>query len=208
MTRGGRRWKVLACLAIAAGVLAVLRPWTIQPIATASRAPFDAASYVDSIWQTRLLPEAERTAVDVATVPGVAPDPATRDGSPSRRSLFVKGAGVVGDIDRRSQVGLARVTIAGQTGTTIQIGPVLRGTALRDAATFIDFTDFVNQIEFANVANALNERVSRQVLAALNPDELVGKRIAFIGAATIGGARDGASLEVVPVRIEMSGDAK
>ena len=43
----------------------------------------------------------------------------------------------------------------------IQIGPVLRGTALRDALEFVRFTDFVNQFEFAGVANGA-ERPGRQ----------------------------------------------
>lgn len=199
-------WKGLAMAALAAGVLAVLRPWTVQPIATATRAPFDAGSYAESIWQSRLLPEAERTAVDVTTILGATSDSSSTGGVPSRRSVFVRGAGVIASVDRRSQVGLARVALAGESGVAVQIGPVLRGTALRDATSFIHFTDFVNQIEFATVANALNNRVSRQVLASLDPERLTGRRIAFVGAVTIGGSRRDAALEVVPVKLEISGD--
>ena len=40
-------------------------------------------------------------------------------------------------------------------------GPVLKGTALRDSLEFVKFGDFVNQVAFAEVATALNERARR-----------------------------------------------
>ena len=52
---------------------------------------------------------------------------------------------------------------------TVQIGPVIRGTALRDAVSFIRFNDFANQFEFAAVSNALHERVLRDVVGAARP---------------------------------------
>jgi hypothetical protein len=39
---------------LVAGLLAILRPWTIVPIQSATAGTFDAASYVSSIWVTRL----------------------------------------------------------------------------------------------------------------------------------------------------------
>ena len=75
--------------------------------------------------------------------------------------MFVKGTATVADVDRKSRIGLARLRLPWATDAqtaAIQIGPVLRGTALRDALDFVRFTDFVNQLEFAGVANALNDR--------------------------------------------------
>ncbi len=81
------------------------------------------------------------------------------------RAVFVKGTATVAEIDRKSRIGLARLRLPwakdGQAAA-IQIGPVLRGTALRDALEFVRFTDFVNQLEFAGVANALNDRVDQR----------------------------------------------
>ena len=209
--RGGVPWRGIAIAVVAAGALAVLRPWTIQPIATATPAAFDPASYVSSIWETRVLPEAERSAVEVSVAARETPASSAPGAPPSRRSVFVKGTGVVTRIDRQSQVGLARVrmTDAGAPAeVAIQIGPVLRGTGLRDALAFVRFTDFVNQIEFASVSNALNERVTRDVIAPLEPDALTGKRIAFVGVMTVGTSAAATPVEILPVRIELLGDAK
>jgi predicted lipoprotein len=86
----------------------------------------------------------------------------------------------------------------------IQIGPVLRGTALRDALPFVRFTDFVNQLEFAAVANALNDRVLAEVIDGVEVDGLAGREVEFVGASP---ARSGAVVEIVPVLLGISGGA-
>ena len=83
---------------------------------------------------------------------------------------------------------------------------MLRGTALRDALDFIQFTDFVNQLEFASVANALNNRVLSDVIGRVNIDDLAGRDVTFVGAVPLGGASE--TIEIVPVRLRLSGGAK
>ena len=63
---------------------------------------------------------------------------------------------------------------------------MLRGTALRDALEFVRFTDFVNQLEFAGVANALNDRVVTSVITPVNVDALAGRQVTFVGAVNKG----------------------
>jgi predicted lipoprotein len=88
----------------------------------------------------------------------------------------------------------------------IQIGPVIRGTALRDATPFIRFNDFANQFEFAAVSNALHERVLRRVVGAIDPDALVGRQVTLLGATTTqAGAPSGSVLEVTPIQIQVEG---
>jgi len=82
---------------------------------------------------------------------------------------------------------------------------VLRGTALRDALDFIRFTDFVNQLEFASVSSALNERVMSDVLGPLDIDGLEGREVTFVGAAPLSAA---SIVEIVPVRLQVTGGAK
>jgi predicted lipoprotein len=185
---------VLAALA----ALAVLRPWTVRPLAEAPPASFDPGSYAGQVWD-RVLDEARSTAVDVASA---HPERYGAAGSPSRGALFVEGRGVVTSVDRESRVGLLRVDVAGvpRGEVAIQIGPVLRGTALRDALSFVCFTDFTNQSEFARVANALNDRVLRSVLAGLDAEALEGRELVFSGAMASGGARSG--IEIVPLVLQ------
>ena len=175
-------------------------PWTVRPIEDdeVSSRQFDPVAYVDGIW-ARVMPEAIASAVDAASA--IAAHPADQ----ARRSVLVTGTGVVREVDLTSRVGLASVDLEpadGQPDAAIQIGPVLRGTALRDALEFIRFSDFVNQIDFADVASELNARVSRLVLAGIAPSDLEERAIAFYGAVTLGDA-SGRTPQIVPLTLQI-----
>ncbi len=150
-----------------------------------------------------MLEEASRTAVDVSAA---RQSLANQGGAsaPSRKAVFVKATGIVTGVDRRSRVGLARLRVAeGPQGeVAIRIGPVLRGTGLRDATSFIRFNDFSNQFEFAAVANALHDRVLRDVLGPVAFETLTGKPVTVLGAATL--AADG-GLDIVPIQVQAGG---
>jgi predicted lipoprotein len=94
----------------------------------------------------------------------------------------------------------------GRADISIQIGPVLRGTALRDATGIVRFTDFVNQLQFADVANELNSRVLKTVLAPLDATKLKGRVVAFAGALAAPEGKAEPSLhealrEFLPIRL-------
>jgi predicted lipoprotein len=200
--------RIIGVLAAVAAVLAIVRPWTVRPLVTTAPA-FDAAKYAEQTWP-RILAEASRDALDVAAARQSATTLGAA-GAPGRRSVFVKLTGTVTAVDRSSRVGLARLRAAdGPAGElTIQIGPVIRGTALRDAATFIQFNDFTNQFDFAAVSNALHERVLRDVVGRLDVDALTGKTIAVLGAATVqAGLAAGAGLDIVPIQLQVSGGTR
>jgi predicted lipoprotein len=90
----------------------------------------------------------------------------------------------------------------------VQIGPVLRGTAVRDALSFVRFTDFANQTEFAAVSNALNDRVLRDVVGPLDLDALTGRTVTVIGAASFAIAGSDRQVELVPVTLRVEGGAR
>lgn len=191
------RTTLWGALALAA-VVAVTRPWTIRPIGEEPRAAVSPAVYVASVWPAKVMAEA-RNAVPVAGAARAAG---------ARRAIFVTGTGVVTDVDARSRVGFAHVVFgdrASQVDANVQIGPVLRGTALRDALPFVQFSDFTNQIDFAGVATELNARVLTDVLAAVPAASLRGMRVSLTGAAAIGGA---GALEIVPIAIQIQGAAR
>jgi predicted lipoprotein len=90
----------------------------------------------------------------------------------------------------------------GRPDISIQIGPVLRGTALRDATGIVRFTDFVNQLQFADVANELNSRVMKTVIAPLDAAKLKGRVVAFAGVlAAPEGRADPLLRELLPIRL-------
>ena len=200
--------RVIGVLVVVVSALAVVRPWTVRPLTTAAPA-FDAARYVEQAW-SRIVAEASRNAIDVLTARQSAASLGGA-GAPGRKSVFVKATGTLTAVDRRSRVGLARVRVADGLGgeVAIQVGPVIRGTALRDATSFIRFNDFANQFEFAAVSNALHERVLRDVIGQLDLDALTGKPVVVIGAAALqaGTTADG-TLELVPIQLQVAGGVR
>lgn len=202
-TRGRRFVPVVLWIAAPVAILAVLRPWTIRSIDDERRSGFNTETFAASAWP-RLVREALQTAVDVAEVAMAVRASPVKPG-------FVKGTGVVSGIDRQSRVGVMRLHLAGSTPATVavQIGPVIRGTALRDAAGFIQFSDFTNQFDYAGAANALNDQALRTVVASLPIDGLQGRTVAFIGAVGKAPVREDGAIEIVPVQLEVVGaDAK
>jgi len=187
---------VIAAIVMVAA-LAILRPWTIVPIQTAAAGTFEPAKYVASIWSSRVVPTAESSAVELKEFME-SPDPKAR----GSKAMFVKGRAKVTEVDRKSRVGLARLELpwAKDRQAAIQIGPVIRGTALRDALDFIRFTDFVNQLEFASVAGALNDRVVMQVLQD-QPGIVAGADVTFVGAVPVSASAQ--TIEIVPVKLNV-----
>jgi predicted lipoprotein len=171
-------------------------PWTVRPIDGEKGAPegpaaVSPAAYVDSVWAAKLVPAVLNRAVDARTlVDALAASPEDAQARYGRREangpvyFMVKGDGVVTSVDLRSRGGLALVDVAPfdrLPDLSIQIGPVLRGSSLRDATGIVRFTDFVNQLQFADVGNELNDRVLKTVLASLDKTKLTGRRVSFAG---------------------------
>ena len=200
MTSDKRAATVRILLVVVAPILlvAILRPWSVRPIEGNKPAVFDATVFAQSAWP-RLVRESSTTATDVAEI-------ATTVGTPQSSARIVKGAGVVSAIDRRSRVGvmLVRVTGAKPVTVAIQIGPVIRGTALRDASGFIHFSDFTNQSDYAAAANKLNDAALQTVVGPLPVETLQGRTVIFTGAAGRSAAREDGAIEIVPLRLEVA----
>ncbi|MEZ5753439.1 MAG: DUF2291 domain-containing protein [Paracoccaceae bacterium] len=105
-------------------------------------------------------------------------------------NFAVKGEGRVIEANLTSRARKAMLDTDGDgvADLTLQLGPVIKGTSLRDLAPFYRFGDFRDQIEFAKLARALNDRAS----AALQvPDgDLTGKIIRFSGTVDLRSATD------------------
>ncbi|NBZ87780.1 DUF2291 family protein [Stagnihabitans tardus] len=115
-------------------------------------------------------------------------------------TLAIKGAGVVVSEDRKSRAGKVNLDVTGDgvADLTLQLGPVVKGTALRDIAPFYDFTAFRDQIQFAALGRALNDRA---VGALTLPEVLVGKTLAFEGVFQVQKPKD--PVLVVPLKAEV-----
>jgi predicted lipoprotein len=213
MTRSAP-FAVSAALSLA---LASCVPWTVRPLDAEKDAPGESAAvaspatFVDSIWTSKLLPAILGSAVDARTLIDAlakSPDEAqARYGHHEANGpvyFLVKGEGRVTSIDTHSRVGLAMVDLAPfdrLPEVSIQIGPVLRGTSLRDASGLVRFTDFVNQLQYADVANELNDRVLKIVLAPLDLPKLKDRIISFSGTVAAEPKSQPSLRELVPVKL-------
>lgn len=124
---------------------------------------------------------------------------AAAEGSPW--TFIVSVEGVVVEADRASRAAslVLDTTGDGAGDVTVQLGPVVRGTALRDALDFLVFTDFRDQIEFAKLARALNDQAHGRL--SLPEGDLAGRRVAVTGAMTLTSAE--ADWVVVPTALEV-----
>jgi predicted lipoprotein len=176
---------------------------------------FDAAAWTAGVWDGQVLPHFDHDAVALPQVLAAlkeGPDEAGKkygrradqEGSPW--SFTVRGKGKVASVNTESRAGTVVVAVdapGGAQDVTLQVGPVVKGTAVRDSLPFFSFGDVTNQIEFAQVARALNERAVAGVkpgLTELRP----GTAVEFTGALNVSGAED--PILITPVTLKRAGE--
>lgn len=170
--------------------------------------PARIAALIEESYAGRLLPLLEERAVDAAVLRGAVAaglDSAGEahglkmGGAAGAWNFALRGTGTVLEEDRSSQAGVLRLDLDGDGApdAVLQIGPVVRGTALRDATPLYDFSNFRDQIEFARLGRALNDKALAEL--ALQEGSLTGRRISFLGAASLRSAGD--PLQILPVAI-------
>jgi predicted lipoprotein len=171
----------------------------LEDAPTAANKPFDAVAFVDSIWRSEVLHSLDE-ARETAEVVGSAAGLGTNGSRPA--PVVVRGRGRVVSVDTRSRSGSASVELDGPSRAVVvvQVGPVINGTAIRDALPALGFDRFLNQIQHADVGNELNARVERDVLGRLDRSSLRGRQVRFAGMATF---EEGRPLTVTPVRLEV-----
>lgn len=154
---------------------------------------FDPVAYVATIWEPKVLPLFETKAVDIGQVIDLLkkdPDQAGKqfghrpDVEGSAWNFVVKGTGHITVANTESKAGTLEIALESGNKVTLQIGPVIRGSAIRDVLPFFSFKDVTNQIEFSQVSRALNDQAMANVKAALSPVPTVGSIVEFRGAFT------------------------
>jgi predicted lipoprotein len=170
------------------------------------RVAFDPAAYGEKNFDAKVVPAVEQHAVAITDLMPAIEDDAdaagkqygSRQGS-SPYNFAVTGKGVAG----KPKSGLLPVKVKGLKDTTVnlQIGPAINGTSLRDVVGFITFNQFVNQVDYADAATALNNQVKAKVLKGIDPQSLDGKTVSFTGAFT---QLVPNSVTVTPVKLEVT----
>ncbi len=200
---------------LAVGLLAAIAATTTTVSASdpaagaAGGSTFDAVEYAEERYAAEVVPTIRENAVPITDLlPEIIEDPESageqyghRSGATSPYAYPTSGEGVAGAVDGT----LLPLTIDGvpdDVQVMIQIGPAINGTALRDATGLVDFNDFLNQIEYANAATELNNKVKSDVLADFDAAGAEGKTVRFVGAFAYGS--NPAVLQVTPVELEVT----
>lgn len=123
----------------------------------------------------------------------------TAEGSPWNFIVSAEGVVVTANRESRAATLVLDTTGDGAGDVTVQLGPVVRGTSLRDALDFLVFTEFRDQIEFAKLARALNDQAYARL--SLPEADLTGQRMAVTGAMTLTSAEG--EWVVVPTALEV-----
>lgn len=179
---------------------------------------FDAQGYIDTIWESRILPGVKERAVDIRVLSdAVRADEKAAGKKYGYRAVaeqnpynfFVKGRVKILSANVKSRNGRAEADIEpfdGQPDITLQLGPIYKGTALRDNLDFVSFDDFKNQVEFAKLASQLNTHAGEHSVVPLGirGDGAVGKVFDMYGATTQNGADT--KFSVVPVILTPVGE--
>lgn len=196
-------------------VLAMLAGCTVLPLEEDKRlreiraGTFDADYYAKSRWNSEIMPALEAQVVPLAQLAVVANSDLAevgrkfgrRAGEGAAWAFVVSGEGTVRAVNSKSRRGIVMLAIPGKGGehtVLMQSGPVVSGSAVRDALPSIKFDDFSDQVAFAEVGNALTEQALRQtepMLRAVRP----GHKLQFTAVASLSNSGD--PLLLTPVRI-------
>jgi predicted lipoprotein len=175
---------------------------------------FNAEKVVADIWTPKVEPFMRDKAHGFAEVQSALAKDARSAGpqygyseNPAQNpySFIVRLDGQVVDSNTKSRAAYIAVDTNGdgKSDARVQLGPVIRGTALRDVLPFIPFSAFKNQIEYANVGRALNTQVYETKLSKLDRDNLVGKHVSVTGAFVAPSA--GAEILIAPSDVTIAG---
>ena len=157
---------------------------------SAARDPDQMAA---SMWSSKVVPYFEKKAgpfLEVRALAAKSPDEAgakwgyraKSEDTPWTLMVRLEGTIVAADLQSRAATIGVNATGQGKPEATVQIGPAMRGTAIRDALDFVSFGDFTNQIDFARFGKAFNTYVDHNTLEKLPRDGLVGRKATVLGA--------------------------
>lgn len=204
---------LIACLALAGCKFVPTAEKQQQSSLNSAQTPdkgYDAKAA--ALWDAKLLPYAKMKAgafSDVITAMKAEPDEAgARYGykekggsSPWTLMTQLKGKVIAANTESRAATLDVDQDGDGKADAQVQIGPVIRGTALRDALDFVNFNDFTNQIDFAQFGKAFNTYANEKILKSVPRENLVGRTVTILGAFPV---PQGSLPLITPVSIEIA----
>lgn len=150
----------------------------VDPNAVVSDYNQPSDKVASTIWVSKVMPFANSNALSWQQVKQQS-QPATGKNS---QSHFVRFSGKVTAVDTEGREGTIKIAVEGDE-QALQLGPIVKGNAIRDASTFIRFEDFKNQVQYAQLSKALSKRALQDVP---KPDgSWVGQQVEVLAAVTL-----------------------
>jgi len=190
---------LIALLALAG--CKILPTPTEEDKAVAAAGAFDPDRMVADMWASQVLPYLEGKAgtfQEVSTLAASDADAAgAKYGNPRKQAnspwtYVARAEGTIVASNTQSRAASIDVDVDGDGKADVraQIGPAMRGTALRDALDFVDFNTFTNQIDYAQFGKSFNTYANANVLAGLPREGLDGRSVKLLGAYVPGSATE------------------
>ena len=154
---------------------------------------FDPKSYVEKIWESKIIPTIKNDSENITLIldelflnKELAEEKYGHRSGTGSYSFMVKGKGIISSLNDSSRVGTLSIELEKkyESEILITIGPVIKKDSIRDSVRFIQFNDFVNQLDFADVSRIIKTRVLNEIIGPLNLKNIVGKNVFFYGAIT------------------------
>ena len=169
--------------------------------AAAAAEAFNPDGMVEEMWTPKVLPYLEGKAGTFQEVSQLATSDAkaagAKYGNPRKQAnspwtYVAKAEGKIVASNTQSRAASVDVDVDGDGKADLraQIGPAMRGTALRDALDFVDFNSFKNQIDFAQFGKSFNTYANTTVLSKLPREQLDGRTAKLLGAYVPGSGSD------------------
>ena len=209
--RHGRPWGVMIKVAAAVAIVAMcffgttfMSPEDAEAVREAGST--DPVSYAEKNYDSTIA-YIQDNAIDLtglvtelrADEEGTSQARGARDGE----AAYTFPVTLTGTIEKGG-FGQVNVVVDGMPGgvvVSVQTGPALTGTALRDVTGQTTFDMFENQIDYAQVGLSLNEPLKAGVLAENDLASMVGRRVTVVGAFAYS---DPAHIVVTPVSVEVA----
>lgn len=182
------------------------------PTTSSNKGTFDAQAEVAGLWESKALPAIDKMAVDwrelkkamAAGLDGAGARHGFREkgeGAPWNLALRFSGKVIATDVEVRAGTADVDTDGDGKADLQLQVGPVVKGATLRDILPFISFTAYTNQIDFAQLASALNDKAAEGALKSLDRATLNGKTVEGLGVFTAESADEMPVVTLVTLKV-------
>jgi len=190
----------------------IIKTPTPEEAAEAASGGFNPDRQVAEVWEAKVIPFLETRAGTFQEVSALSKsdlDAAAakyghkeKDGTaPWTFAAKVSGTIVKAETKSRAAYLDTDVDGDGKADVRVQIGPVIKGSAIRDSLDFVNFNEFKNQIQWAEFGKAFNIHVNGLTLEKLPREGLEGKHVEALGAYPLPSAGQPALLTPATITI-------